>query len=335
MPVRILTQEQVGELLPMTSCIELMEDALRTLARGGALLPLRTMVQLPEGRGVFASMPSYLNPPDAIGLKAITVFPGNEGTRYDSHQGVVLLFEAGHGSLEAILDASSITAIRTAAVSGVATRVLARPDAGDLAILGSGVQADTHLEAMAAVRPLRRIRIWSRNADNARRFAARAAKLVSLPVEVMPTAEAACRGADLICTVTGARTPVVERAWVREGAHLNAVGASLRAARELDSDTVAACRVFADRRESLLAESGDFLIPMGEGRFGEDHVRGEVGEVLIGAVPGRTGPHELTLFKSLGLAIEDLASAHFVSRRAAELGIGTVIEIGGLRHEGD
>jgi ornithine cyclodeaminase/alanine dehydrogenase-like protein (mu-crystallin family) len=332
MPVRILNQQQVTQLLPMADCVDLMAETLATLSRGGAILPLRTILRLPEGRGIFGSMPSYLNPPDAIGLKAITVIPGNEGTKYDSHQGVVLLFEAKHGSLEAILDASSITAIRTAAVSGVATRVLAKPDAGDLAILGSGVQAHTHLDAVAVARPLRRVRVWSRSRANADAFRAEAAKRFAGPIDVCDTAEAAVVGADIICTVTGAKQPILERRWVADGAHINLVGASLAAAREADSETVAASRVYCDRRESLLAESGDFLLPKAEGRYGDEHLVGELGDVLEGKVPGRTSPRDLTLFKSLGLAIEDLASAHLVARRAAAQGIGTVLEIGGLRH---
>ena len=332
MPVRILTQAQVTELLPMADCVDLMESTLKTLSRGGAILPLRTILRLPEGRGIFGSMPSYLNPPDAIGLKAISVIPGNEGTKYDSHQGVVLLFEATHGTLQAILDASSITAIRTAAVSGVATRALARPDAGDLAILGTGVQGHSHLDAMAVARPLRRVRVWGRNPENLAAFVTAAKARYPFPIESASSVEAALAGADIVCTVTGARTPIVERRWVAAGAHLNVVGASLAAARELDSDTVAAARVYADRRESLLAESGDFLIPKSEGRFGDEHLVGELGDVLDGKVVGRQSPMDITMFKSLGLAIEDLAAAHLVAKRAAERSLGTVLELGGIRH---
>ncbi len=332
MPTRILTQQQVTELLPMADCVDLMDQTLRTLARGGAVLPLRTMLRLPEGRGILGSMPSYLDPPDAIGLKAITVFPGNEGTRFDSHQGVVLLFEAKYGSLSAILDASSVTAIRTAAVSGVATRALAASDAGDVAIIGSGVQAQTHLDAMAVARRLRRVRIFSRHRANAEKFAVSARTRHAVPIEVVASAEAAIREADIICTVTSARTPVVERAWVAAGAHINAVGSSVAANREIDSDTVTVARVYADRRESIMAEGGDFLIPKAEGRFGDDHLVGEVGELLEGRIPGRTG-REITLFKSLGIAIEDLAAAHFVNERAQARGIGVLLDIGGLRHD--
>jgi len=333
MPVRILTQDQVTALLPMADCVDLMEQALRTLTRGGAILPLRTIVKLPEGRGVFGSMPSYMNPPDAIGLKAITVFPGNEGTKYDSHQGVVLLFEAVRGTLVAILDAASVTAIRTAAVSGVATRLLARQDAGDLALLGSGVQAHTHLDAMAVARPLNRVRVWSRSPANVTKFIAAARQRHAVPIEAAATAEAACRGADLICTVSSSRVPIVEGRWLAPGAHVNVVGASQPNAREVDSDGVAKARFYVDKRESALAESGDFLVPKGEGRFGDEHIVAEIGEVLEGKGPGRKDAKEITLFKSLGLAIEDLASAELVARRAEARGIGTVIEIGGLRHD--
>jgi ornithine cyclodeaminase len=333
MAVRILSQEQVTSILDMKTCVDLVEQALRTLTRGGAVLPLRTVLRIPDGRGVFGTMPSYLDPPDAMGLKAITVFPGNEGTRYDSHQGVVLLFEARHGALAAICDASSITAIRTAAASGVATRALARPDAGELAIIGSGVQAHTHLDAMVAVRPVRRTRIWSRNAAHAAKFVAAARQRYQFPIEIARDAQTAVSGADLICTVTSSSTPVVQGAWLSPGTHLNAVGSSQRSARELDSDAVAMARLYVDRRESTLNESGDFLTPKSEGRFGDDHIVAEVGEVLEGKAPGRGSPAEITLFKSLGIAVEDLIAAHYVAGRAADLGVGTLVEIGGLRDD--
>jgi ornithine cyclodeaminase len=334
MPVRLLDQEQVTALLGMRECMGVMDQALRAMTRGGAVLPLRTILRLPDGRGAFGVMPSYLDPPDAIGLKAITVFPGNEGTRFDSHQGVVLLFESRNGSLVAILDASAITAIRTAAVSGVATRLLARPDAGVLAILGSGVQAETHLDAMVLARPIKALRVWSRSAGHVARLLARArARHTGLPVTAAPTAEAAVRGADIVCTVTSSREPVLSGAWLSPGAHVNAVGASLRLARELDSDAVARARLYVDRRESALAESGDFLIPKSEGRFGDDHIVGEIGELLEGRIPGRRDATEITLFKSLGLAIEDLAAAHHVLAEAERAGLGQLVELGGLREE--
>ena len=331
MSVRILNQSEVTALLPMTECIEVMDRALRTLARGDAVLPLRPVLRLPEGKGVFGVMPAYLGEPRSLGLKAIGVFHGNEGTDLDSHQGLVLLFSPDTGSPIAIMDASSITAIRTAAVSAVATRAMAPAGAGDLAMLGSGVQARSHLEAMAAVRPLRRIRAWSPHAGRLDGFIAWAGTRFGPKVEAMAGPEAAVRGADLICTTTSARTPIVEAPWVAPGAHLNVVGSSIPTAREIDSATMARGALVVDRRESAEHEAGDYLIPLQEGAISPGHVLGELGELLLGSVQlPRTGT-DWTIFKSLGLAIEDLASASHVLERAAARGIGVVVDLGGRR----
>jgi ornithine cyclodeaminase len=276
-------------------------------------------------------MPAYLAAPPAIGLKAITVFPGNEGTQFDSHQGVVLLFDNDHGRLLAIMDASSITAIRTAAVSGVATRALAREDASDLALLGTGVQAMTHLEAMLLARRIRRIRAWSPHEASVARFVARAGERFGVAVEPATSAQAAVAGADLICTVTSSREPILHGAWIAPGAHVNAVGSSVRTSRELDSDAVRRAALFVDRRESALNEAGDFLVPRSEGIIGDDHIRAELGEVLDGRHPGRGSAEEVTVFKSLGLAVEDVASAHHIHQAAQRPGAGTWVELGGER----
>lgn len=313
----------------MSACIDLMGDALGTLARGEALLPLRTVLRLPGGRSAFASMPAVLG--GAIGAKIITVFPGNESTPYDSHIGVVLYFDNDHGRLLAIIDASSVTAIRTAAVSGLATRMLAREDASELAILGTGTQAMTHLEAMRCVRNFTTIRVWSRSRENGERFARAAAARFGIDVQVAQSAEHAVRSAQVICTTTSSREPVVNSEWVWPGTHINAVGSSIPSARELDSDTVARAKLYVDRRESVLAEAGDFLIPREEGAIDNDHIVGELGELVLGRVEGRRTPDEVTLFKSLGLAIEDVASARLIYERAVADGSGTWIELGGLR----
>lgn len=334
MKVLIVNQHEVAQLLPMPQCIEVMAEALRTLAEGKAILPLRQVVVLPGKEAALASMPAYSRTLDAIGVKVITVFPGNRGTQYDSHQGAVLLFEAEHGSLRAIVDASEVTAIRTAAVSAVATRLLAREDAGDLAILGCGVQARTHLEAMLQVRKIRRIRVWSRTPEHARAFAARESKRHAVEIEPTSSARGAVRGADIICTTTSSREPVLKGDWVSPGAHINAVGASLPTARELDTALVKRSRLFVDRRESALKEAGDFLIPRSEGAIGDDHIQGEIGEILTGKIAGRKSAKEITLFKSLGLAVEDLASVEHIYRRALEHKAGTWVELGGTRHEG-
>jgi len=323
-------------LLPMEECIEAMAEALATLARGGAVLPLRQVVRLPDGPNAFALMPAALNSPQALGAKVITVFPGNDATPYDSHQGVVLLYDTQYGRLLAILDASTITGVRTAAVSAVATRLLSRPESRTLALLGAGVQAETHLESIRAVRPIDEVRVWSRSGTRAERFVRTAASRSSgddVRFVTSPTAQAAVEGADVICTVTSSREPVLRGDWLAPGAHVNAVGASIASARELDTTAVARARLFVDRRESIMNEGGDFLVPKREGVIGDDHIVGEIGELLLEPprVAGRRTADDITVFKSLGLAIEDVAAAHRIYTRAVATGAGTWVELGGLR----
>ncbi len=330
MSALVISQSEVRRLLPMGRCIELMAEALATLGRGEAENPLRWPMRVPEGRGVLGLMPGSMASPPALGLKIVSIFPHNHGTPYDSHQGVVMLFDPEHGFPTAILDASEITAIRTAAVSGLATRLLARDGASDLAILGSGVQARSHLEAMREVRSVRRVRVWSPTAGNRQAFAEAESRRHGIPVEAVDSPRDAVVEADLICTVTAAREPVLEGEWIAPGAHVNAVGSSVVSARELDTRAVAEARLFVDRRESAENEAGDYLIPKQEGAIGSDHIRGEIGEILLGEVQGRTAAEEITLFKSLGLAVEDLQAAHFITRRARAEGLGTEVEIGEL-----
>lgn len=332
MAVRILDRSQVERLLPMGECIDVMERALKALARGDAVLPLRSMLRLPDRPGLLGLMPGYLGDPACFGLKVVTVMPQNHGTEFDSHQGAVMLFEVEHGSPIAIFDGSSITAIRTAAVSGAATRALAREDAGDLALLGSGVQASSHLEAMAAVRPLRRVRVWSRNLENALAFAERESERRGLHVEVCAVASDAVKGADLICTTTAAREPVLHGAWLARGAHVNAVGACFASARELDGEAMRRAKLYVDCRESTLNEAGDFLLARAEGVIGADHIVAEIGELFDGRSPGRGSKDEITLFESLGIAIEDLAAAHHLHRKAEQGNVGLSIELGGRSH---
>lgn len=335
MKTLLVGHRDVAVLLPMRECIDVMAEALRSLARDDAVLPLRSVTKVPGSPNLLAVMPGILGGAGegtAIGAKVITVFPGNDATPYDSHIGVVLLFDSEHGRLLAIIDASSVTAIRTAAVSSVATDLLARPDAGDLAILGAGVQALTHLEAMYLVRTLRRVRVWSRSRERASQFADRARERFGIHVEAVPDAEVAVRDADIVCTVTASREPVLRGEWLSSGVHVNAVGAALASARELDTEAVRRARLYVDRRESALAEAGDVLIPISEGVIGASHIVGELGEVLTGAVPGRQSPDDVTLFKSLGIAIEDVAAARRIHEKAVQTGAGTWVSIGGLRH---
>ena len=327
----IVSDRDVIALLPMADCIDAMSDALRTLAQGGALLPLRQIVRLPNGRDAFGLMPAALDNPSALGAKVITVFPGNDQTPYDSHQGAVLLFETGYGRLIAILDASTITALRTAAVTAVATRLLSRPDSRTLALLGAGVQAATHLESISLVRPISEVRVWSRSGDRARSFAERFGRKAPRII-VCPTAREAVDGADIVCTLTSSREPVLLGDWLAPGTHVNAVGA-IAPARELDSAAVVMARLYTDRRESALNEAAELLVPKREGLIGDDHIVGEIGELLVDPprVVGRRTADEVTLFKSLGLAIEDLAAARRIYDRAVATGAGTWLHLGGLR----
>jgi ornithine cyclodeaminase len=331
MDTLIIPQSLVPELLPMASCIDVMAEALLSSAMGDAVLPLRSMVWMPDRSGLLGLMPAYLGAPRSLGLKVISYLPGNHGTDRDSHQGAVLLFDTATGGLLAMIDASSITAIRTAAVSGLATRLLAREDAGDLALLGSGVQASTHLAAMHAVRKLRRVRVCSLSHDKALAFARHHEKELGIPIEATATVKEAVLSADLICTTTSSREPVLFSDWISAGAHINAVGACFATTRELDTPAVVRARLYVDRRESALAESGDFLIPKSEGAIGDDHIVGELGDILAGRVPARRSQDELTLFKSLGIAIEDLAAAQFIHARARSSGKGIAVDFGGHR----
>ncbi len=333
MDTLIIPQSLVPELLPMAECVEVMAQALAALSRGDAVLPLRSLVWLPDRSGLIGLMPAYLATPASVGLKVVTVIPGNHGSDRDSHQGAVLLFDTHSGSLLAVIDASSITAIRTAAVSGLATRLLAREDAGDLAILGSGVQASAHLEAMRTVRTLRRVRVASNDPEQARSFARRHQQRLEMPIEAVDSSKEAIVGADLICTATSSSQPVLLGAWVSPGAHINAVGACFPASRELDTAAVVRARLYVDRLESTLHEAGDFLIPKQEGAIGDDHIVGELGALVLGQIAGRASGEEVTLFKSLGIAVEDLAAAHHIHARARAEGKGIAVDFGGRRVE--
>ena len=331
MGVVIVNQEDVRRLLPMDECIEIMAQTLRTLAGGDAIQPLRSAMWLPDKSRLLGVMPGYLGSPAVLGIKVITLFPDNLGTDFESHQGAVLLFDTDNGQLSAVIDAGEITAVRTAAVSAVATRQLAREDASDLALLGSGTQARTHLEAIALVRDVKRVRVWGRNHERARSFAEVESKRHNIRVEAVGDAHDAIDGADIICTTTASHEPVLKGEWISPGAHINAVGACIPKARELDTEAVLRSRLFVDRLESAHHEAGDFLIPRAQGKLGDDHLLGELGDVLVGKTSGRTSPADITLFKSLGLAVEDLASAQHILKKAAVVGMGTVA-VGGTRH---
>lgn len=332
METLIISQEDVRRLLSMEQCIDAVRGALTDLANGGGIQPLRPVMWMPERVGALGMMPGHLSSINTLGIKTVTVFPKNAGTEFDSHQGTVMLFDDSNGRLKAIVDASEITAIRTAAASAVATDILARANSSTLAILGSGVQATTHLEAIPQVRSIEKVKIWSRNSDNARLLAERMAGS-NVEVQVLGSVDEAVDGADIVCTTTAAPTPILTGNMLTAGMHINAVGSSVPFARELDSAAMARARLFVDRRESTLNESGDFLMAREDGAITDDAIEAEIGEVLIGASEGRRSDDEITLFKSLGLAVEDIAAADLVYRNALSSHSGTSVKLGGLRHE--
>ncbi|HEX8887921.1 MAG TPA: ornithine cyclodeaminase family protein [Pyrinomonadaceae bacterium] len=323
MNVLLLSHEEVIKLLPMEECIRLMHEALVSLAGGLFFQPLRTIVRPPDAAGFMGLMPSYSSGAhSAFGLKAICIFPGNPALGKDSHQGAVLLFSAESGELLAVINASAVTAVRTAAVSGVATRALAREDACDLGVVGAGVQARVHIEAMSHVRPIERCRVASRSFESSRKLADELSGRYRFTIEAVETVEDALRGADLIVTATTSAEACVRREWISEGAHLNAVGSCTPNTRELDAETVAASSLFVDRVESVINEAGDYLCALREGVIELDHIRAELGDVLKGTKTGRTSTDEITLFKSLGLAAEDLAATEYLYRKSKETGAG-------------
>jgi ornithine cyclodeaminase/alanine dehydrogenase-like protein (mu-crystallin family) len=331
MRVLILSHRDVLAALPPDTCAAAMAAVLTAHGRGETYQPLRSVQVPPHAEGFMGLMPAWRGAHDGTGaafaVKVLCLMPGNPARGLDAHQGTVTLFDGETGAPTAILDASAVTAVRTAAVTAVATGLLARRDARTLAILGAGVQGRAHLRALAPVRDFTQIYVYAPTRAHAEAMAEEAGTVAG-KVTAASSAEEAVSNADVVVTATNAREPVLAHAWLKPGAHLNAVGASTPQAREIDTATVAASALFCDSRESLRNEAGEFLLAITEDRItGEDHIRAELGEVLAGRGPGRLDDGELTFFRSLGLAIEDLAAAQAAVAAARELGLGTEVEL--------
>jgi len=331
----LLRETDVRALLSMEALIPLMEEALRAYSTGGVAQPVRLAMVVEPHAGYLGLMPAHLRAgrpgpgpgiPETMGAKAVTFYPRNAARDLPTHLAVVLLWDSATGELLSMMDGRLITEMRTAATSAAATRALARKDAGILAMLGAGVQARSHLEAMRAARPLRQVRVWSRTPSRVQRFLTDMQPHASAPMTACASAEEAVRGAEVIVTATSASAPVLRGAWLAEGAHINAVGAPRPDWRELDTEAVRRARVYVDSRAGALLESGDLLLPIQEGAIGRAHIVGEIGEVLAGTMAGRTSARDITLFKSLGMAVEDVATAHYVYTRARERGVGQEID---------
>src|SRR5258706_943335 len=322
----VLGATEIERLLPMRECIDVMARAFVDLERGALVQPLRTLYVPPGLRGGTMWMPAYRSRPEPMfGTKLLFVLQDNPSRGLDSHQGQVILADGETGQLRALLDASAVTAIRTAAVSALATRLLAREAASVLAIGGTGVQARKHLESIPLVRSISRVLIAGRTAELSQRFVSEVSKGSDVSLEAAENTEAAVRVADIVVTATSSPTPIIEREWLRPGAHVNAVGASRPIHSEIDTRTVADAVLFTDRRESLEAEAGDYREALLEGAIDGPEFAGELGELLTGTRPGRTTDTQLTVFRSLGLAVEDLAAAEYVFAKALETGAGVTV----------
>ena len=321
--VLFLGRQEVAGLLSVAECIDVMAEAMAALARGEVHQPLRQIVRPPDAKGLLGLMPAYIGGAEPVyGAKTAGFFPGNSAIGLDPHQGCVLLFSGETGALMAVMSASEITGIRTAAMTGLATRLLARPEATRLALIGGGHQAHWQLQAVAAVRPLASVKVAARSLASAQAFVAAAQPSYGFALEAVDSVEAAVRDADIVVTVTSAREPVLRREWIAPGTHINAVGSSTPSHCEIAPALMGEASLFVDRRESTLNESGDYLEALRAGLVTPESLRAEIGELVIGRHPGRTRADELTLFKSLGMALEDVATARMLYQRASAQHIG-------------
>ncbi|MFJ7156736.1 ornithine cyclodeaminase family protein [Streptomyces sp. NPDC101118] len=325
----LLDRETVQRVYPVSAAIPVMAEAMRRYSGGRAAQPLRTIVRPPHETGLLGSMPGHVAGEEhaGFGVKVMALKPENPARGLDLHIGMVIVFDPDTARPVGLLDAGAVTAVRTAAVSAVATDALARPDAGDLAVLGSGTQARSHLRAMREVRELRRVRVWSRTDAHAYAYRDWAAAELGIEVEVTAGPREAVTGADLVCTTTGSTVPLLDAVDLAPGTHVNAVGSSFPDQRELTAEAVARAELFVDSRESALAESGDIRAALDHGLAPPEHLRAELGEVLLGRHPGRSGPDAVTVYKSLGLGVQDIMSGFAAVEAARSQGLGTTFHL--------
>ncbi|MFF2446108.1 ornithine cyclodeaminase family protein [Neobacillus sp. NPDC058068] len=322
----VISKREVQELLTIKSCMNVLKTVLADLTMNEAIQELRSVFPIEQGN-VLGQMPGYWKREKVVGTKIITVYAENNKNGLPSHQGAVLIFNSSNGKLKAIVDGEKITSIRTAAVSAIATSYLARENSEVLSILGTGEQARSHLEAMLLVRPIKLVKVWGPTKEKAIVFQKEMFQKFKVTIQVCDSVKEAVYDADIICTVTASKVPILMGDWVKEGSHVNAVGACQPKDRELDTDLVEKSKFYVDRLESAINESGDFLIPLNEGVIDQTHMIGEIGELLTKQIEGRKSENCITIFESLGLAIEDLAAANFIYQEAVRLNKGTRISI--------
>lgn len=322
----ILNRQATAEALSHGDCVAALEPAMISVSAGGAELPLRNYLDIPGTSGKFTLMPGYLANPRTFGVKIVSKFPRPPESPLSSHVGAVMVFDADAGIPLALLDGAELTAIRTAAASALATRALARDDAGTLGILGCGEEAWHHAMAIPQVRNIERILVWGRSPERAQRFVTRVADdLPNITVTVADSPEQAA-DSDIVCTVTSAREPILLGRWLKPGCHVNLVGAAVHTSREADADVVCRSRFFTDFRPSAMAQAGELLNAIDAGLVDASHILAEIGEVLAGDAPGRTGDDEITVYKSLGVAAQDLAAGLAAYQQGREKGLGIEVE---------
>ncbi|MBF4692264.1 ornithine cyclodeaminase family protein [Fusibacter ferrireducens] len=306
-----LKKEEISKRIEMSSCIDLMRETLMDLNQGKSSMDLRSNKYISE-QDLYLLMPAHLIDKGYFGLKLITIFPNNHAQGLPSHQGVILLFDANTGKELALIDCIEVTALRTAAVTAVATDLLANKAASTLGIIGAGVQARKHVESIILVRNIKKIRVWDISVEASMKFADNMIEQFDVDVEVCKDAEEVARNSQIITTLTFAKDPVIKGEWIHPGTHINAIGASAKEYRELDSDLVAKSKFYVDKESSCKSESSDFLVPFAEKRITEEHIVGEIGDVLLGKVISRANENDITVFEGMGLAVEDLALAAYL-----------------------
>ena len=318
----LLTERDVRAVLTMPDLIEAMEGALAQFSAGAVRQPVRSVIEVGPDRAFFGIMPAALDEPATMGAKLVTVYENNHKIGLTSHLATIVLLDHATGALAAVMDGRYITEARTAAVSAVSVKLLARPDAQVLGIIGTGVQARSHLQAIQHVRTLTDVRVWGPTPAHRDRFAAEMREGTGLPIRAVDSASSAARGADLVVIATASRTPVVGDEDIEPGAHIAAVGACRPDQREMPTALIKRARLFVDSRAAARVEAGDILIPIQEGAITDAHIAGELGELVAGRTSGRGGAKQVTIFKSLGLAVEDMVAAHLALARARTAGLG-------------
>lgn len=324
--MRVLNRAALCEALSHAQCIDALEPTMRAVSDNRAIMPLRQYMDIPGTGGKFTMMPGYVDAPRTFGFKVVAKFPREENSQYGSHVGAVMVFDADLGIPTALIDGAELTAIRTASASALATKALSRQQSSTLAILGTGTQAEHHIRAIRTIRPIRKIRLWGRNPANAEKLKDKLQLPDSIHATVVNDIDAAVESADIVCTTTAAKKPLLGAAQIAPGCHVNLVGAAVIDAAEVSADLVATSRFFVDFRASAMAQAGELANAIGDGLIDESHIAGELGDVLLDRIDGRQNAQQITVYKSLGVAAQDLAAAVAAFENAERLSLGIQID---------